>query len=229
MGCCDWGVVCGRVALEELPPGRVDARPVLEELVVDLIDEPLVRAEAGQSSVGGFGGHYRSSRARRYGAFDTGAARCCACPTVVQAQWLSRGCDTHRRRGRPRIHRTSMSEEDGHGRYRGFDGDHHRGHPGYRACGRPRTRRTRCDGRPHRTGRIQGSRGGSVTAGAGDRCHRSGLRCHGLRQPCGAGIGTGAARRGRHPHCIGRRDERAHVEDSADDGRGVATSDEHQC
>ncbi|CAB4919651.1 unannotated protein [freshwater metagenome] len=67
----DRGVVGGRVALEELPPGGVDARLVLEELVVDLIDEPLVRAEPCQASVGGFGRHYRSSRARRDGAFDT--------------------------------------------------------------------------------------------------------------------------------------------------------------
>ena len=44
------GRVGGLVVGEELPPGRVDGVLVGQVLLVDLVDEPLVRAEAGQAA-----------------------------------------------------------------------------------------------------------------------------------------------------------------------------------
>jgi len=45
---CGGGVLGGCVPLEELPPGRVDAGGIPQELLVDLVDDPLIRSEGSQ-------------------------------------------------------------------------------------------------------------------------------------------------------------------------------------
>ena len=44
------GLLGGRVALEELPPGRVDAALIGQELLVDLVYQPFIWSESGGCS-----------------------------------------------------------------------------------------------------------------------------------------------------------------------------------